>query len=204
MQINNQHLTTNYTAEQLEQFSQYLDLMLKWNKTYNLTSITNPNEMVVRHLLDSLAINDFLHGSHICDAGSGAGLPGIPLAIVNPDKHFTLIDSNNKKAHFLTQTKIELKLNNIEITHARVEKYQPKKCFDTIVSRAFSSINDMLLQTQHLCCDDGIFLAMKGTYPEKELNEIDPNFEVKWVKKLEIPGLDAERHLVYIYKYRGT
>lgn len=198
MKTNIQSLATKYNSKQIEQFGDYLALITKWNRIYNLTAIAEPSKMVTHHLLDSLSINPFLHGLHICDVGSGAGLPGIPLAIVNPDKYFTLIDSNNKKTHFLTQTKIELKLNNIEIIHARVEKYQPKKCFDTIVSRAFSSINDMLLQTQHLCCDDGIFLAMKGTYPEKELNEIDPNFEVKWVKKLEIPGLDAQRHLICV------
>ena len=200
--LSNKFLQKNYTAKQLEQFNLYLTLMLKWNQTYNLTAITEPNEMVIRHIIDSLAINDFLHGSRICDVGSGAGLPGIPLAIVNPNKHFTLIDSNNKKIRFLTQVKIELKLTNIEIIHARTEQYKPKNCLHTIVSRAFSSINAMLLQTQHLCCKDGIFLAMKGAYPETELAELDPNFKVKWVKELQIPDLDAQRHLVGIERLR--
>lgn len=200
MQLNNKFLTSNYTSKQLKQFSQYLDLLIKWNQTYNLTAITKPDEMVIRHILDSLAVNPFLLGSLICDVGSGAGLPGIPLAIINHDKNFTLIDSNNKKIHFLTQVKIELKLNNVEIIHARVEKYQPKNCYNTIVSRAFSSINDMLLQTQHLCCSGGIFLAMKGTYPEKELAELKTDFELEWIKKIKIPGLDAQRHLVRIKK----
>ncbi|MGD9108760.1 MAG: 16S rRNA (guanine(527)-N(7))-methyltransferase RsmG [Gammaproteobacteria bacterium] len=200
MKINNQYLTKNYTGKQLEQFAQYLNLMAKWNQTYNLTTITQPRNMVILHILDSLAINPFLLGSRICDVGSGAGLPGIPLAIVNPDKYFTLIDSNNKKIRFLTQVKIELKLNNIEVIHARAEKYQPQNCYNTIVSRAFSSINDMLLQTQHLCCNDGIFLAMKGIYPEKELSELKPDFKVEWIKKLKIPRLDAQRHLVCVCK----
>jgi 16S rRNA (guanine527-N7)-methyltransferase len=198
--LNNKFLTENYSANQIAQFDKYLALISKWNKTYNLTAITDPNEMVVRHILDSLAVNPFLLGLRICDVGSGAGLPGIPLAIVNPDKHFTLIDSNNKKIRFLNQVKIELKLDNVEIIHARAEEYQPKKCFQIIVSRAFSSINVMLYQTKHLCCKDGIFLAMKGVYPEKELAELDPNFKVKWVKELKIPGLDAQRHLVCIIK----
>lgn len=198
--LNNKFLQENYTANQLAQFEQYLALMSKWNKTYNLTAITDLDEMVIRHLLDSLAVNPFLHGIQICDVGSGAGLPGIPLAIINPDKHFTLIDANNKKIRFLTQVKIELKLNNVEAVHARAEKYRPKTCFDTIVSRAFSSINAMLCQTKHLCCKDGIFLVMKGVYPENELHDLDPNFKIKWVKELKIPGLDAQRHLICIIK----
>jgi len=195
VQLNNKFLAGNYNATQLAQFEQYLALMTKWNKTYNLTAITDLDEMVVRHLLDSLAINPFLHGTQICDVGSGAGLPGIPLAIANSEKHFTLIDANNKKARFLTQVKIELKLDNVEVVHARAEEYQPKICFDTIVSRAFSSINVMLYTTKHLCCKDGIFLAMKGVYPEDELRDLDPNFKIKWVKELKIPELDAQRHL---------
>jgi len=191
-------LQDNYTIKQVAQFEQYLALMLKWNKAYNLTAITKPDDMVILHLLDSLAINPFLHGARICDVGSGAGLPGIPLAIINPNKHFTLIDANNKKIRFLTQVKIELKLNNVEVVHARAEAYQPKICFDTIVSRAFSAINVMLNKTKHLCCKDGNFLAMKGIYPEKELAELDPSFKVKWVKELKIPGLDAQRHLVCV------
>lgn len=193
-------LQNNYTIKQIAQFEQYLALMLKWNKTYNLTAITDPNEMVIRHILDSLSINPFLHGMRICDVGSGAGLPGIPLAIINPNKHFTLIDANNKKTRFLTQVKIELKLDNVEVVHARAEEYQPKIRFDTIVSRAFSMINVMLSNTKHLCCKDGIFLAMKGIYPEKELAELDPNFKIKWVKELKIPELDAQRHLVCVRK----
>jgi len=204
MQLNNKFLASNYTSKQLEQFNQYLTLMAKWNKTYNLTAITDPHEMLTRHILDSLAINPFLYGKLICDVGSGAGLPGIPLAIVNPDKHFTLVDSNNKKIRFLTQIKIELKLNNIEIIHSRVKQYKPENCFHTIVSRAFSTINAMLCQTKHLCCKDSIFLAMKGVFPKKELAELKADFKVKWIEKLKIPELDAQRHLVCIYKYRDT
>lgn len=194
----NKVLSENYTAYQLTQFEQYLALMLKWNKTYNLTAITDPDEMIVRHILDSLAINPFLHGEKICDVGSGAGLPGIPLAIVNSNKYFTLIDANNKKTRFLTQVKIELKLDNVEIIQARSEKYQTENCFQTVTSRAFSEINVMLYKTKHLCCSNGVFLAMKGVYPEKELTALDPNFKIKWVKELKIPGLDAQRCLVCI------
>lgn len=194
------HLATHYTADQLAQFDHYLTLMTKWNKTYNLTAITDPVKMVTQHILDSLSINSFLRGTRICDVGTGAGLPAIPLAIANPDKQFTLIDANAKKTKFLTQTKIELNLTNIEIIHARVEQFEPDICFNTVVSRAFSTINIMLSKAQHLCCKDGIFLSMKGQYPETELATLNKNFQIKFIEKLKIPDLNAQRHVVCITK----
>jgi 16S rRNA (guanine527-N7)-methyltransferase len=178
--------------------SQYLALLLKWNRVYNLTAITNPKDMVIKHILDSLAVNPYLYGDRIIDVGTGAGLPGIPLAMVNPEKQFILLDSNGKKIRFLNQVKIELQLTNVAIVHSRVEKYQPKSCFTCVLTRAFSSINDMLLKTCHLCCKDGVFLAMKADCPANELQEIPEGFTIKSVQPLKIPGLNAARNLVIV------
>ena len=178
--------------------SQYLDSMQKWNKTYNLTAVTTPHEMVVLHILDSLVIQPFISGKRIIDVGSGAGLPGIPLAIINPDKQFVLLDSNHKKTRFLTQAQIELGLKNIEIVCDRVEKYKPTQCFDHVITRAFASLDDVLIKTQHLCCHQGTFLAMKGTYPKEEIQSIPDQFVVQKAEQLHVPDLNAERHLVII------
>jgi len=192
------YLKNTLAKEQIEQMANYLLLMIKWNKVYNLTAIKEAKEMVIRHVLDSLAINDELKGSRIIDVGTGAGLPGIPLAIINSDKHFSLLDSNNKKTRFLTQVVIDLNLKNVEVISSRVENYSPDSCFDTVLTRAFGSINDMLLQTRHLCCRNGIFLAMKGVYPEEELNNLPKGFVVKSVKSMMVPELEAQRHCVTI------
>lgn len=182
------------------QFITYLTLLEKWNQTYNLTAIRDPNDMVTLHLLDSLAIHPYLHGNRIIDVGTGAGLPGIPLALIYPEKEFVLLDSNSKKTRFLTHVIHELKINNITIVHSRTEDFHPEKGFDSIVSRAFAAIKVMLATTQHLIHADGQFLAMKGIYPEQEIAEIPPNFQVVNIHKLEIKGLNAERHLVCIKK----
>lgn len=187
-----------FTDEIQAQFIAYLNLMQQWNRVYNLTAIRDPQEMVILHIIDSLAINPFLHGERIVDVGTGAGLPGIPLALINPDKKFTLLDSNSKKTRFLTQAILELKLKNVEVVHARCEDFHPEKCFDTIVSRAFASIQVMLTTTEHLICQKGQFLAMKGIYPEQEIAEMPAEFEVLAVHKLKINGLDAERCLVCV------
>jgi 16S rRNA (guanine527-N7)-methyltransferase len=191
-------LTDKLNQNQTKQIEQYLALIGKWNKAYNLTAIKDPREMVVLHIADSLSINPYLHGKRIIDVGTGAGLPGIPLAIVNPDKQFTLLDSNGKKTRFVTQAVLELGLENIEIIQERAANYQPEHCFDSVITRAFSSINDMLSATKHLCCKDGVFLAMKGAYPQDELDELLNGFEIKKIEKLAVPGLKAERHLVCI------
>lgn len=192
------YLTTSLSKEQIEKIAIYLSLMLKWNKVYNLTAIKDPKEMVIRHILDSLVIQNELKGSRILDVGTGAGLPGIPLAIINSDKHFALLDSNSKKTRFLTQVVIDLNLKNVEVINSRVENYSTDQCFDTVLTRAFASINDMLLQTRHLCCKKGIFLAMKGIYPEEELASLPKGFVAKSVKPLTVLGLDAQRHCLTI------
>ncbi len=176
----------------------YLELLQKWNQVFNLTAIDDPEEMVWLHILDSLSINPYLHGTRIIDVGTGAGLPGIPLALTQPNKHFVLLDSNGKKTRFLIQAKLELGLNNIEVVQARSEDYIPQTQFDTIVSRAFSTIAVMLARTQHLAADQGQFLAMKGTYPDSELQEIPAHFQVMGIHKLDIQGLAAQRHLACI------
>ena len=182
----------------LSQFAQYLALMSKWNKTYNLTAIKDPADMVLLHIADSLSINPYLSGKKIIDIGTGAGLPGIPLAIINPDKKFTLLDSNSKKTRFLIQVVSELKLSNVEIVHARVEDYKPAGCFDAVLSRAFSSLLKMVETTSHLCCNNGQLLAMKGIEPLQEIKELTNRVIVDKLAKLKIKGLNAERHLVII------
>jgi 16S rRNA (guanine(527)-N(7))-methyltransferase RsmG len=183
-----------------EQFLHYLNLMRHWNRVYNLTAIIDPDEMIMLHILDSLSISAYLQGTRIIDVGTGAGLPGIPLALIYPDKQFTLLDSNNKKTRFLTQVMIDLKLKNVEIIHARCEDFQSEHPFNSIVSRAFASLEVMLATTQHLSGKQSLFLAMKGSYPEQELLTLPEKFKIDAVHKLIINGLDAERHLVCLKK----
>lgn len=183
-----------------EKMLRYLQLMRDWNRISNLTSVTDPKEMILLHLIDSLSISAYLYGNRIVDVGTGAGLPGIPLAIANPEKTFTLIDSNNKKTRFVQQAVYELSLNNVEVIHTRVEAYQPTIRFDSILSRAFSSLKVMLESTTHFIHPQGQYLAMKGTYPEAEINEMPESFKLIGVHKLSIKGLKAERHLVCIGK----
>ena len=176
----------------------YVHLLEKWNRTYNLTAVRVPEQMIPRHLLDSLAILPYLPGRRVLDMGTGAGLPGIPLAVARPDLDFVLLDSNAKKTRFVTQVCAELGLKNIEITQERVEKYRPPRPFDTLVSRAFSTIADMLVASRHLYGPGGQVLAMKGVYPQEELAAIPPGYKVRAAHALTIPGLQAARHVVII------
>ena len=139
-----QQLNIALSESQQEQLLQYLGLLIKWNKAYNLTAVRNPDEMVSRHLLDSLSVVDCVqkYGDHWLDVGSGGGMPGVPLAILFPERQFTLLDSNGKKTRFLTQVKLELKLDNLQVIHSRVEAYTPEQAFTGIISRAFSSLED--------------------------------------------------------------
>lgn len=176
----------------------YIELLTKWNKVFNLTAIRDPEDMVVLHILDSLAIVPYLHGHRIIDIGSGAGLPGIPLCLVSPDKEFVLLDSNSKKTRFLTQVVLELGIKNVTVEHARCEKFRPAHCFDSIMTRAFASLKEMLEMTEHLLSEQGQFLAMKGIYPEAEIKAIPAQFKLRAVHRLVVEGLEAERHLVCI------
>jgi 16S rRNA (guanine527-N7)-methyltransferase len=154
--------------------------------------------MITRHILDSLSILPFAKGPRVLDLGSGAGLPGIPLALVQPRLDFVLLDSNAKKTRFITQAVASLRIKNVEIVQQRVEKYQPRKKFNTLISRAFGSIADMLASAGHLAEAGAEFLAMKGVYPQEELTAIPQNYKVLSVQALQVPGLDAARHLVII------
>ncbi|MFO1506534.1 MAG: 16S rRNA (guanine(527)-N(7))-methyltransferase RsmG [Lysobacterales bacterium] len=174
----------------------YVDLLLRWNRAFNLTAVTEPGEIVTRHLLDSLAIARFATGASLADLGSGAGLPGIPLAIAAPERRVTLIDANGKKARFLRAAVRELGLDNAIVVEGRVESVAGE--FDTITSRAFSSLADMLAAGGHLLAPDGLWLAMKGRRPDDEIADMPDAFEVAGVTRLEVPGLGAERHVVAI------
>jgi len=173
----------------------FLRMLSKWNRIYNLTAITEPKQMVTHHLLDSLAVAPFLQGQRILDVGTGAGLPGIPLALCFPDRQFVLLDSAGKKVRFLVQAVSELGITNVEPVHARVEEYTAEVCFDTIIARAFTRVNDMIEKTQHLCCDQGVWLAMKGGYPQQELAALRHPYQVH---QLDVPSLGQQRHLVVV------
>jgi 16S rRNA (guanine527-N7)-methyltransferase len=180
------------------QLLQYVQLLAKWNQAYNLTAVREPDDMVTRHLLDSLVLLPYVQGPRVLDIGTGPGLPGIPLAVARPDYSLTLLDANAKKTRFVTQAVGELGLKNVEVVQNRVESYRPEQKFDTLVARAFSSIADMLTNARHLCAPGGRFLAMKGQYPEEELAAIPADFVVRDVVALQVPGLDAARHLAII------
>lgn len=178
----------------------YIQLIARWNKTFNLTAIRDVEEMVCKHLLDSLAVQPYIEGSLVLDVGSGAGLPGIPFAITSPDKRFVLIDSNGKKTRFLMQAKIDLKLENVEVIHQRVEDYQPTKdghriYFDVITARAYANTDDILSSTSHLQNASSRILVMQGKLDEHIEND---KYELIESHRLDVYGLDAERHLLEI------
>ncbi len=176
----------------------YIALIEKWNRVYNLTAIREPEKMVSHHLLDSLAVAPHLRAGRLLDVGSGAGLPGIPLALANPDLQVTLLDSNHKKAAFLNQAVIELKLNNAAVCGERVESWQAQHKFDVIISRAFSEMGEFVRITRHLLAPGGLFAAMKGLHPYEEIDKLPPGCKVQQVLPLAIPGLEGARHLVLI------
>ncbi|MEG1624721.1 MAG: 16S rRNA (guanine(527)-N(7))-methyltransferase RsmG [Pseudomonas sp.] len=176
----------------------YLALLIKWNKAYNLTAVRNPDEMVSRHLLDSLSVMPFIHSPRWLDVGSGGGMPGIPLAILHPDKQVTVLDSNGKKTRFLTQVKLELKLDNLTVIHSRVEEFQPAMPFTGIVSRAFSSMENFTNWTRHLGDTQTQWLAMKGLHPADELVALPADFRVDSEQALTIPGCQGQRHLLIL------
>ncbi len=176
----------------------YIALLAKWNKAYNLTAIDDPQRMVSHHLLDCLAIAPYVSGSRVLDIGSGAGLPGIPLATIMPEKFFVLLDSNGKKTRFLVQAVAELELKNIEIVNIRVEQYASTAPFDTITARAFSRMEQMLDQSARLCAHGGRYLFMKGREPAQEIAEIGPKFSVTDTHLLAVPGVEGQRCLVVV------
>lgn len=185
--------------ETLDRLLAYIALLARWNQAYNLTAVRDLGEMVTRHLLDSLAVAPHLAGRRIIDVGSGAGLPGIPLALAMPDRHFVLLDSNGKKTRFLVQAKAALGLENVTVVHSRVEEYRPEEPFDTVIARAFAALSDILVLCQHLLAAEGEVLAMKaGT---SEAGSVSEDFRVAEIISLNIPGLTHEqRHLIRVVR----
>ncbi|MBE0370010.1 MULTISPECIES: 16S rRNA (guanine(527)-N(7))-methyltransferase RsmG [Pseudoalteromonas] len=188
------------TERQQQQLVQYVELLDKWNKAYNLTSIRNPNEMVVKHIMDSLMVAPHLSGKHYIDVGTGPGLPGIVLAIALPETQFVLLDSLGKRVRFLMQVKHALGLDNVMPVQSRVEDYQPDVKLDGVLSRAFASLQDMVQWCEHLIDNSGRFIALKGQFPEQELENLPTGVHFEQKISLEVPELDAERHLIILSK----
>jgi 16S rRNA (guanine527-N7)-methyltransferase len=191
-------LALQFSESRMDQLVGYLQMLDRWNGAYNLTAIREPHSMVYRHILDSLAILRLLGESdlRVADVGTGAGVPGIPLAIALPGASFDLVDSNGKKCRFLFQVKTELGLANMAVRHVRVEQWRPHERFDVVASRAFASLADMIDQCAHLSRPGGVILAMKGQYPVAELDALPDCVKVCDVHRLQVPGLDEERHVV--------
>jgi len=195
-------LKLDVSSQQVTKLHDFVALMMKWNRTYNLTAVRDKPSMVVRHILDSLSVLKHINGARILDVGTGPGLPGIPLALLCPEKEFVLLDSNGKKTRFIVQALAELGLDNVIVANERVEHFQPTALFDVIISRAFSDLTAMVGLVGHLCQASentkGQLLAMKGKMPEQELAQLPEGFENAEVRTLSVPGLEAERCLVII------
>jgi len=192
-------LALTLSSKQQQQMLAYVQLLAKWNKVYNLTSVRDIDDMVSRHVLDSLAILPFLSGLSLLDVGSGGGLPGIPIAIAMPELAVTLLDSNSKKTRFLQQAKAELGLDNVTVVHARIEQANLSQ-FDLVTARAFSTIGDIIDLTERHCHDASRLLLMKGVYPEQELQQLAGGFRLEAIHALKVPGSDGQRHLVELVR----
>ncbi|WP_153915768.1 16S rRNA (guanine(527)-N(7))-methyltransferase RsmG [Shewanella sp. TC10] len=188
------------TETQQQQLVGFVTMLNKWNKAYNLTSVRDPEQMLIRHVMDSLVVSPYLKGQRFIDVGTGPGLPGIPLAILNPDKEFVLLDSLGKRIRFQKQVQFELKINNMTSVESRVEAYEPEQKFDGVISRAFASIEDMLSWCHHLPAENGQFYALKGQLSDAELTSIPAGFDVVETITLKVPKLDEQRHLLKIVK----
>lgn len=186
------------TDFQKEQLIQFVELLNKWNKAYNLTSVRDPKQMLVKHIMDSIVVSPHLQGKRLIDVGTGPGLPGLPLAILNPDKQFVLLDSLGKRLRFIRQALLELGLKNVTAVQSRVEEYQPDEKFDVVLSRAFASLQDMLFWCKHLPNETGHFLALKGQFPEQEITQLDKQFKFIESIPLQVPRLEGERCLVKV------
>lgn len=191
-------LDVSLNDQQQSQLLDFVALLLKWNRVYNLTSIHEAEEILHRHILDSLSVLGYLFGHRFIDIGAGAGLPGIPLAIALPETEWVLLDSNSKKTRFMQQAKTELALGNVTVINDRVENYHDDQLFDAVISRAFASLQKMANWSAHLLKENGLLLAMKGSYPEQEISELAKSFEIKAVHKIEYTGLQADRYLLEI------
>lgn len=197
-----QQMGAHLSDDTIQTLVQYITMLNKWNKAYNLTAIRDVEQMIALHLIDSLATLPFITGDHIIDVGTGPGLPGMVLAICYPEKHFTLLDSNGKKTRFLTQVKMELGIQNVIVANERVEKHLRQGKYDHVISRAFASLQDMINWTLPLPNASGNFLAMKGMYPHDEITALPTEVEVVSVTPLNVPTIQAERHMV-VMKRKG-
>ncbi|MBN8429566.1 16S rRNA (guanine(527)-N(7))-methyltransferase RsmG [Microbulbifer salipaludis] len=193
------------TEAQQDKLLAYLDLFARWNAAYNLSAVRDPSEMLERHIIDSLSVVNLCgtspqDPSALIDVGSGGGLPGIPLAIVHPERPVSLLDSNGKKSRFQFQVASQLKLGNINVVNQRVEAYRPERLYAGVVSRAFASLQDMVSGSEHLLSPGGRFYAMKGKIPEDELSALPKGIKVEQLHTLQVPGCDAERHLIVLVR----
>lgn len=185
------------TDKQREQLVGYVEMLNKWNKAYNLTSVRDPLDMMVKHILDSVIVSTHLQGQRFIDVGTGPGLPGIPLSIMNPECEFFLLDSLGKRIRFIKQVVHELGLQNVTPIQSRVEEFQPEEKFDGVLSRAFASMTDMVEWCHHLPKEQsGVFLALKGQHPRDEIDQLPEWCSVTDIKSLVVPELEGERHLV--------
>ena len=189
----------NIEVALVQPLTDYVNLLHKWNKPYNLTAVRRPEDMVIKHVLDSLALVPYLTScQRLCDVGTGAGLPGIPLALYFSDKEFVLLDSNGKKTRFLYQVRQQLKLDNVSIVEGRAETYQPDQGFDVVMSRAFADLNRMCHLTEHLLDTEGVWLAMKSQTVDTEIADLSISVEISEQIDLMVPGLDELRQLVVL------
>jgi 16S rRNA (guanine527-N7)-methyltransferase len=195
-------LSIDLSEAQKQQLLDYVALLVKWNKVYNLTSVRDPAQMLSRHILDSLSVLPYLDAPSLLDVGTGGGLPGIPAAIVRPDCAVTLLDSNSKKTRFLQQVKAELGLHNVTVVHGRVEQVSLPK-FAIITARAFATVDDIIKLAGQHCAQNGRLVLMKGVYPNEELQFDSDAFRLQDVVSLDVPECEGERHLVRLIKNEG-
>lgn len=200
LQLEVKKLNISLSNEESNKLIDFIILLDKWNKTYNLTSITDKKDMVYKHIIDSIVVGKYLEGKNFIDVGTGPGLPGIPLSIINSDNNFYLLDSIQKRINFIRQSKREIKLGNIQAILSRCEDYSPSILFDGVISRAFSSLSDMLVLCEHFVSSEGYFYALKGAINTEEIKNIPKNFIIENIIKLEVPECLGQRHLVVIKK----
>ena len=193
-------LQIEVTDTAVEKLTGFIGLLEKWNRVYNLTAVRDARAMVVRHILDSLVVLPYLSQGNLLDVGTGAGLPGLPIAIVRPELPVTLLDASAKKLRFVRQAVFELGLDNVEVVQSRMQEYQPARSFDMVISRAVANLSELYRQTAHLVRPGGRILFMKGSLPAEEIQELEADRETLHIERLKIPGLQAERHLLWMEK----